>query len=185
MIALDRIMNDPKPPTLASLPPTSLQLGNDRRRAERRNVLLHLQRDVTRMTRRQRRPPPMRIATRRPRVTAGARPRPAPLRPRCEIQLQPAPRADLPRHEPARAPGSDRREQAARCSALEDPRRSTREGQPTAGQPSAVPSRQGENPRSPGPSGPRLSPAQRAQPDISTLHRHPTFLNWFDIKNPA
>jgi len=80
VVALDRIVNEPKPSALACLPPASLQLGNEFRRTERRNILLHLQRDVTRMTRRERRPAPMWIATRRSQLPPRAGSRAAPAR---------------------------------------------------------------------------------------------------------
>jgi len=63
VVALDRVVNEPERPALASLPPASLQLGDEPGRTQRRNVLSHLERDMTRKTRCQRRPPAMRIAT--------------------------------------------------------------------------------------------------------------------------
>jgi len=60
---LDRVINEPESPAHASLPPASLELGNELRSPERKHVLLHLQRDVTWMTRCQPRPSSMRIAT--------------------------------------------------------------------------------------------------------------------------
>jgi len=88
VIALDRIMNETKSAALARLAPASLQLGHQIRNSERGNVLPHLERDMTWMTRCQRCSPPVRIASRRPRLEPRAGPRAAPTRRRLELELK-------------------------------------------------------------------------------------------------
>ena len=88
VVVLDRVVNQPKPAPLARLAPASLQLGHQPRSPERRNVLAHLQRDVTRMPACQRRSPPVRIPSRRSSLPPRTDPRTAPPRPRLEFELQ-------------------------------------------------------------------------------------------------
>jgi hypothetical protein len=54
VVSLNRIVNEPKSAALADFAPAAFQLDHEIPGPELRNVLLHLQRDVTRMTRRQR-----------------------------------------------------------------------------------------------------------------------------------
>jgi hypothetical protein len=88
VVGLDRVMHEPESPALAGFTPRSLQLPHQLRRAKLANVSSDLQGDVTRMPRRQRRPPPMRIAPALARLPPGSGSRATPTRRRFELETE-------------------------------------------------------------------------------------------------
>src|SRR5262249_33114213 len=97
VIVLDRVVHEPEPPALACLSEAALEFAYEPDRAKRGQPLLHLQRDVTRKTRRERCTHPVRMA--RARAARAARTR-ASSTPACaltqfELELPTSPCHDL------------------------------------------------------------------------------------------
>ena len=88
VVALDRVMNEPKAAALTALAPGSLHLGNEPRGPERWNILLYFQRDVTWVARRERRSATVRVPSARPRLSPCTRPRAAPSVRRLELEVE-------------------------------------------------------------------------------------------------
>jgi hypothetical protein len=78
MVRLDRVVHDSEAPALAGLAQRALELAHEAHRAQRRDILPDLQRQVTRMPRRKRSSLPMRVLRARgalaARTFAGDRP---------------------------------------------------------------------------------------------------------------
>jgi hypothetical protein len=88
VIALNRVVGQPEPVTLAHLAPAPLELGHESPRSQSGNVALDLERDVTRMPRRQRHSPTVRVAPLRPGLAARAGTRASPTFRRREVETE-------------------------------------------------------------------------------------------------